>query len=335
MLVEWESFKGYLVDERGFTESSANIYVYKSRFTAITKYFAECPFTKENIRLYIHHIKTTRNASVSTVNKHIVMLKHIASFIGKSEEMEGFKLKKEPVVPYDILSIEDQQKLLSTHPHRGQFDIISNKKKRREMSRLEDLKYDLALEIFLTTGIRFNELKGLTSDCYTGVSLKIYSSKTSTWRYVPVMPPLRKKLDSLPCPIEHLFSTMDNGALNNEIHKRILLSGIKVKGISCRRLRTTCGTTLLRYGAKIEDVSKILGHSKITMTYERYHKELIDDLIEAASVHPLSSTDPLTLANIWIDLLYKRLSRLPLATNVKHSKRGRTSLTVERTALLT
>lgn len=58
MLVEWESFKGYLIDERGFTESSANIYVYKSRFTAITKYFAERPFTKENIRLYIHHIAT-------------------------------------------------------------------------------------------------------------------------------------------------------------------------------------------------------------------------------------------------------------------------------------
>lgn len=46
-------------------------------------------------------------------------------------------------------------------------------------------------------------------------------------------------------------------------------------------LRHTCGTILLRKGVPIEVISKILGHSKISITYNIYIHILQEQQVEA------------------------------------------------------
>ena len=48
-----------------------------------------------------------------------------------------------------------------------------------------------------------------------------------------------------------------------------ILSG-KTKRITLHTLRHTFGSTLLRHGVGIEVISKLMGHSNITITYNKY-----------------------------------------------------------------
>jgi integrase len=51
--------------------------------------------------------------------------------------------------------------------------------------------------------------------------------------------------------------------------------------ITCASLRHSFATAMLKSGTKIQTVSKMLGHTNITTTYNRYVKPTQDDLMES------------------------------------------------------
>jgi integrase len=57
-----------------------------------------------------------------------------------------------------------------------------------------------------------------------------------------------------------------------------------VPKITCHSLRHSFATAAIRSGAPVELVSKMLGHTNITTTYNRYVRPLQDDLMDAVEI---------------------------------------------------
>jgi integrase len=78
----------------------------------------------------------------------------------------------------------------------------------------------------------------------------------------------------------------------------LIRDGQPLPTITPHDLRHTAGTLMLRRGVKIEAVSKILGHSSITMTYDVYRHileaeiktEMIDLLPPPMAARPIVFT---------------------------------------------
>lgn len=67
-------------------------------------------------------------------------------------------------------------------------------------------------------------------------------------------------------------------------------SGID-KNISLHTLRHTFGSTLIRNGVGIEVVSELMGHSDITVTYNKYIHAVQEQKAIAMSIHPICQAD--------------------------------------------
>jgi integrase len=65
---------------------------------------------------------------------------------------------------------------------------------------------------------------------------------------------------------------------------RALTKNNDVPQITCHSLRHSFATTAIRSGAPVELVSKMLGHTNITTTYNRYVKPLQNDLNDAVEI---------------------------------------------------
>lgn len=307
MVVSWERYKAYLMNERNLL-SDANevrknrgVTVYKCRFERVVDWFGDKDFNRENISLFIQHIKQTYKLSPSTVNKFITTLKHISEILEKEDELKRIHREHETAASFDVLTDQEQLLLITTHPPTNLYAMFPDGV-RQKLEEKRAFKYDVIFEVFLKCGLRFGEMKYLTWDRFVpviddkyGAYLKIEGNKTKRERKVPVLKDLADKIAKLPrYPHNHIFGSdkglLDNGAVIREQRARLDHAGIKKDINITRRLRTTCGTTLLRHDAAIEKVAKMFGNSPQVL-YERYYKEIIDDLVEISYLHPLNAPE--------------------------------------------
>ena len=139
---------------------------------------------------------------------------------------------------------------------------------------------DIAHDLFIFqmyTGLSFSDMQAFDFDDYKwdGSSYRRVGSRIKTGcSYVStLLPPVVKIL----CKYDGEVPKINNADYNKQLKALGLMAGIKTR-LHSHLARHTFATWMLRNGASIENVSKMLGHTNITQT-QRYAK------VVAQSVH--------------------------------------------------
>lgn len=105
--------------------------------------------------------------------------------------------------------------------------------------------------------------------------------KTQRWLAIPLSEQARQWLPDRPSNGKgHVFSTMSNSSLSDNIRKWAIRAGITHKHVSFHTARHTFATLELSLGADIYTVSKLLGHSNISTT--QVYAKVVDKQKEEA-----------------------------------------------------
>nr|WP_317162559.1 site-specific integrase [Myroides pelagicus] len=130
------------------------------------------------------------------------------------------------------------------------------------------------------TGLAYNEMnelsrKHIIKEFDNNLWIKMTRRKTSKTLSIPLLPralELLKKLENKKEEQEKLLPKISNQRFNSYLKEIAFIVGID-KLLTHHTARKTFATTVLLYNdVPIEIVSKLLGHSKITMTQEHYGK---------------------------------------------------------------
>jgi integrase/recombinase XerD len=158
------------------------------------------------------------------------------------------------------------------------------------------------LEVFYSTGIRNAELRALEVSDFdpTGETLTVNGGKGSKDRVVPLGPVAaaivfdyianaRPKL-ALKRDVRNLFVTKNGLALDPKIVITIVRRHLKHAGIDKpirpHRLRHACATHMLKGGADIRHIQKLLGHASLQTTQIYTHVEIGDLKAAHRRFHP-------------------------------------------------
>ena len=144
-----------------------------------------------------------------------------------------------------------------------------------------------ALRAFLFscfTGLRYSDLKNLTSRDMQNGKIRLFTQKTDALIYIPVPAQALK----LVCNTSFCGSVFANDSgkilhvVNNSTFNKNLRSGAKKLGC-CRHLhahlaRHTFATSCVTFGMPVEIIAKMLGHTDIqtTLIYANYSNAVID-----------------------------------------------------------
>ncbi len=197
---------------------------------------------------------------------------------------------------------------LPKQPHRLPRGVLTKSEARRLIeatptTKPRDIRDRTILEVLYATGIRRAELLALTiydADLQTA-TLRIEHGKGNTTRIVPLT---QSAIAALKLYLEEargvfareagqvrLFvSTRSGGPLDDDdivriVRKAATRAGIK-KHVTPHTLRHTCATHLLKGGADIRQIQKLLGHRRLSST-EVYTRVELTDLAEViARCHP-------------------------------------------------
>lgn len=220
---------------------------------------------QQNMVPFILHFKgvsdsTGKSRSQYTVNKYCDYLSFIFNFgidNGFTSVNPLKNWKKPKVQPWDLkLTLEDAKKIMTNaEPH---------------------LKW--AMEVCFNLGTRPGEsellsLRWENVDFKAG-TVRIYASKTKTYRTVPVNPEFLERMEHVRDESESGFVIEYMGRGLTTIRKAFK-NACKRAGISYPTrmydLRHLFATTLLSKGADLAAVSKMMGHSTVKMTADTYY----------------------------------------------------------------
>jgi integrase len=142
------------------------------------------------------------------------------------------------------------------------------------------------------TGLRLAEIQGLTWDCYDGETLTVAETQ---WRghrsppkssasaaFVPVIAPLRDILDEYEkiAPVNGImFSESLDHVGRRQVKWALKRVGLRWKG--WHAFRRGVGSNLLELGVPDKVIQRILRHSRVTITRDRYIK-VRDPQVDAA-----------------------------------------------------
>ncbi|BAH74501.1 tyrosine-type recombinase/integrase [Solidesulfovibrio magneticus] len=204
--------------------------------------------------------RTGKVRSQYTVNKYCDYLSFIFNFgiDNGFTSVNPLKIWKKPKVqPWDMkLTLDDAKKIMANaEPH---------------------LKW--AMEVCFNLGTRPGESELLSLrwedvDFKAG-TVRIYASKTKTYRTVPINPEFLKRLEKEQAESQTGYVIEYMGRKLTTIRKAFK-NACKRAGINYPTrmydLRHLFATTLLRKGADLAAVSKMMGHSTVKMTADTYY----------------------------------------------------------------
>ena len=204
--------------------------------------------------------RTGKVRSQYTVNKYCDYMSFIFNFgiDNGFTSVNPLKIWKKPKVqPWDMkLTLDDAKKIMANaEPH---------------------LKW--AMEVCFNLGTRPGESELLSLrwedvDFKAG-TVRIYASKTKTYRTVPINPEFLKRLEKEQAESQTAYVIEYMGRKLTTIRKAFK-NACKRAGITYPTrmydLRHLFATTLLRKGADLAAVSKMMGHSTVKMTADTYY----------------------------------------------------------------
>jgi len=225
----------------------------------------------EFIAEYEHYFKTKRNCSHNTAMKYIKNFKKIiriaiANNWIKNDPFANYKMRLKKV-DREYLNDEELETIMTKDLH---FD------------RLNQVRDCFVFSCF--SGLAYSDLKSLTPDhIQTGIDGKKWimtkRKKTQNASNIPLLPIAENIIDKYknhPWCIEKgvLLPVLSNQKMNAYLKEIADICGIN-KNLSSHTARHTFATTVtLNNNVPIESVSKMLGHSSISMT--KIYARLLD-----------------------------------------------------------
>lgn len=130
-----------------------------------------------------------------------------------------------------------------------------------------------AIWIALFTGCRRGEILAIRPEDVgpDAIAIRAGNTKTLKARTVPIVPPLRKYLKAVPLAIN--FEGLKTGF-------RRAREAAEMPWVTFHDLRRSCGTLMIEAGVDLYVVSKVLGHSSVAVTQQRYAHMQVEALRE-------------------------------------------------------
>ena len=242
---------------------------------------------------FLRYLKDIRGYSPTTLRTYETVLREYFNFIDIDEETNPIKLN---IMPYR-LEIKDQNKKtiskkLSTirtfikylrHTHELNIKIISDGRIKvpaslpkpvahryiKEALEIAEVDQKLIVMSLYSLGLRISELVDLRLDDIAQNWVRVIG-KGNKMRDIPLIEPLKNLIDEyikLNSPKLYLFEEKSQKLSENRLRYRLtlLFNKIGVK-VTPHQLRHSYATELLNNGARIADVSELLGHSSMSTT---------------------------------------------------------------------
>ena len=267
------SFLYYIEKVRGYTFSS--IITYRSTLDEVLKeshFFVE----DEKIILDITPLRLKNiNNSKKTISKKLSAIRSFVKFMREQKEIE-IKLIGDSVI-----------KVPKTLPKPLEKSIID------EILKSANLKESLIVTLLYGLGLRISELSSLRVSDISQEWVLVLGKGNKT-REVPLLKPIYKQIEiyiEQENPKEFLLEKNGKAMKSSQIRylftKLFKKSGIKA---TPHQLRHSFATHLLQHGARISDVSELLGHSSMVSTQIYTQLGSNKKLNEYAKAHPLCNT---------------------------------------------
>lgn len=277
---DWDHVKRYLIYDRKIKDNKHNIDILKSRYNIMCRYFADKEFTRENFRGYLEYMRE-KGYTTAYCNQFIRLAKHIDKLY-KIGELADFTLYPKEAKFVEVLTDEEMIALAEAH--------VSYAREEEELNR----KYRAIIYVMYFTGARISEILNLrwqdiiSTPCY---GLVFNQTKINEMRLAPIPVSLYRDLSRLPHYSGYVFTnrlghSLDVTTVSHSIQKKAIVIGLK-KRVYNHLFRHSFINLMLRNGAKIHEVSRLVGHKSLETTNQHYiHMQLseLNDVLH--TYHP-------------------------------------------------
>ena len=265
-----DDFLDYIRDIRGYSETSVITYEIALRQMAEASEFFE-DSGKWILDITPFRLRIVRNNKKTIAKK----LSAIHSFVNYLQDQRSVTVK---------LIADEPVKVPQTLPKPIEEQYIE------EVLSDATLKEKLLIAMLYGLGLRISELSGLKLENIREEWILIHG-KGNKVRQLPLLPELQSLIRAYRdryLPKRHLFEK--GGANMNQAQLRYVLTKLfKAKGLKAtpHQLRHSFATHLLNNGARISDVSELLGHSSMATTQVYTKLGSTKKLKEYLGAHPL------------------------------------------------
>ena len=269
-----EDFLKFLISVRGYSKHTVQSYS-----AALSQMITASQWIEEEGR-WILDIMPLR-LKLASKNKKTIMLRlsAIRSFVRYLEEHHNLIIK---------LTGDASIKTPQTLPKPIDEQYI------KEVLAEADLREKLLISLLYGLGLRISELSSLRLDQLSSEWIEVVGKGRKS-RQIPLLPSLQKLimlyLDRY-TPKEYLFekdgAPLSTSQLRYRIHKVFGSHGIKA---TPHQLRHSFATHLLHHGARISDVSELLGHSSMATTQVYTKLASSKKMEEYMRAHPLANQE--------------------------------------------
>ncbi len=266
-----EEFLDYLLDVRGYSETSIITYEIALRqMMDVSHFYEDAGITVLDITPFRFSI--VKNAKKTIVKK----LSAVRSFVKYLEDQCHLSMK---------LIADESIKVPQSLPKPIEEKYIT------EVLQSANLKEKLLISMLYGLGLRISELSDLKIEDIKGKWVQIHG-KGSKVRELPLLEELQTLIiqyqDSYH-PKKYLFekgnAPMNSAQLRYKLTKLFKDAGLKV---TPHQLRHSFATHLLNRGARISDVSELLGHETMATTQVYTKLGSVKKMQEYMKAHPLA-----------------------------------------------
>ena len=267
-----EDFLDYLYDVRGYSETSITTYEIALRQMREVSHFYE----EEGV--WVLDITPFRFAIVKNAKKTIVKkLSAVRSFVKYLEDQRGLSVR---------MISDESIKVPQSLPKPIEEKYIS------EVLQQAKMEERLIIALLYGLGLRISELSALKLDDIKGKWIQIHG-KGNKVRELPLMGTLQREIAqyiSQYHPKKYLFekgnAPMNAAQLRYKLSKLFKDAGLKV---TPHQLRHSFATHMLNHGARIADVSELLGHETMATTQVYTKLGSVKKMQEYMKAHPLAN----------------------------------------------
>jgi integrase/recombinase XerC len=266
-----EEFLDYLLDVRGYSELSVETYEIALRqMMEVSHLYEEDGMTVLDITPF--RFKIVKNAKKTIVKK----LSAIRSFVKYLEDQCHMTVK---LIADEAIKVP--QSLPKPVEEKYITEVLNN-------ANIED---KLIIAMLYGLGLRISVLSTLKLQDIIGACVQIHGNGSKV-RELPLLEDLQKLIEqyrSQYFPKKYLFekgnSPMNAAQLRYRLTKLFKDAGLKV---TPHQLRHSFATHLLNHGARISDVSELLGHETMATTQIYTKLGSVKKMQEYMKAHPLA-----------------------------------------------
>lgn len=274
-------------------------------------------FLNKHYREFLAHMRDLRGASEATVETYRTVLEDAVQLLDVNEATDPLQVD---LMPYRAKIADQKPKTIAKKVSAVRsylaflkeigyhFRILSDEHIKvpkklpkpvpehfiTEVLQRSDPQVRLMVLIFYGMGLRISELSGLQKGDIDHEWIRI-TGKGNKSRILPVLPMIRESYDAYIrqyAPKQYLFELDGKKLSENQIRYRVKKI-FKELGLNMtpHQLRHSFATALLSQGARITDVSELLGHSALSTTeiYTQVSNSL--KMKNYQNAHPLCKDD--------------------------------------------